>query len=84
MDRLNENFAKDTKPSQRDVSNAFWSACHGGQLQSARYLLARGAELNWVEHDLLTPLDAAVRNGHEEVIAWLRGEGRVSQKERSM
>jgi hypothetical protein len=46
--------------------------------------LPRRAELNWVGHDLLTPLDAAVRNGHEEVIAWLRGKGRVSQKERSM
>jgi ankyrin repeat protein len=83
MDRLHEDFARETKPSRRDVTNAFWSACHGGQLESARYLLAQGAELNWVGHDRLTPLDAAVRNGQEEVIAWLRSEGGESQKERS-
>ena len=75
MDRLQEHFARDTKPSQRDVTNAFWNACHGGQLESARYLLAQGADLNWVGHNQLTPLDAAVREGHEEAIAWLLVRG---------
>jgi uncharacterized protein len=81
MDRLQEHFARDTKPSQRDVTNAFWNACHGGQPESARYLLAQGADPNWVGHNQLTPLDAAVRIGHEEIIAWLRAEGAVSHKE---
>jgi ankyrin repeat protein len=81
MDRLHEYFARDTKPSQEVVTNAFWCACHGGQLKSARYLFAEGAALNWVGYDHLTPLDAAVRNGEEKVIAWLRSEGAVSQKE---
>jgi ankyrin repeat protein len=81
MDRLQEQFAQDPKPSQRDVTNAFWNACHGGQLETARYLLAQGADLNWVGHNRLTPLDAAVRQAHEEVIAWLRVSGGVSQKE---
>jgi ankyrin repeat protein len=80
-DRLHEHFARDTKPSKRDVTNAFWSACHGGQLESARYLLAQGAELNRVGHNQLTPLDAAVRKGNQKLIAWLRVEGAVSQKE---
>ncbi len=80
MDRLQEHFARETKPSQPDLTNAFWSACHGGQLEPARYLLARGAGLNWVGHNHLTPLDAAVRNGNEEVIAWLRAGGAVSQR----
>ena len=75
MDRLQEHFARNTNPSQRDVTNAFWNACHGGQLETARYLLAQGADLNWIGHDQLTPFDAAVRKGHEEVIAWLRAEG---------
>ena len=74
-------WQSDTKPSRQDVTNAFWNACHGGQLESARYLLAQGAELNWVGHNQLTPLDAAVRNGNGEVIAWLRAEGAVSRKE---
>src|ERR1700681_613223 len=81
MDPLQEHFGKDTKPSRRDVTNAFWNACHGGRLESARYLLAQGADLNWVGHNQLTPLDAAVRKGHEEVIAWLRAEGALSRKE---
>jgi ankyrin repeat protein len=81
MDRLQEYFARDPKPSSRDVTNAFWNACHGGQLESARYLLAQGADLNWVGHNRLTPLDAAVRKGHEQVIAWLRDRGAVSHKE---
>ena len=81
MDRLQECFARDTKPSQRDITNAFWNACHGGQLESARYLLAKGADLKWVGHDQLTPLDAAVRKRHEEVVLWLRAEGALSPKE---
>ncbi len=71
MDRLREYFARDARPSQGEVTNAFWNACHGGQLEAARYLLEQGADRNWVGHDRLTPLDAAVRKGHEEVIAWL-------------
>jgi len=81
MDRLEVHFARDTKPSQADVTNAFWNACHGGQLESARYLLAQGADLNWVGHNQLTSLDAAVRKGHNEVVAWLRAGGAVSHKE---
>jgi uncharacterized protein len=82
MDRLQEHFARDPKPSPRDVTNAFWNACHGGQLGPARYLLAQGADLNWVGHNQLTPLDVAVRSGHGEVIAWLRAEGAVSRSEK--
>jgi uncharacterized protein len=81
MDRLQQHFAHDAKPSQQDVRNAFWCACHGGRLESACYLLAQGANLNWVGHDHLTPLDAAVRNGKQEVIRWLRSQGAVSRNE---
>lgn len=81
MDRLQEHFARDPKPSRPEVTNAFWNACHGGQLESAFYLLEQGADLNWVGHNHLTPLDAAVRKGHGEVIAWLRAEGAVSHKQ---
>lgn len=34
------NFTGDSKPSADEVTNAFWNACHGGQLEAARYLLA--------------------------------------------
>ncbi len=77
-DRLQEHFASDTKPSRQDVTNAFWHACHGGQLESAQYLLAQGADMNWVGHNHQTPLDAALRRGHQKVSAWLSAEGPAS------
>jgi hypothetical protein len=39
-------------------------------------LLALGAEVNWLPPwERFTPLDAAVRNGFEDVAAWLRSRG---------
>ncbi|MBY0507825.1 MAG: hypothetical protein K2X03_28185 [Bryobacteraceae bacterium] len=54
------------------ITNAFWGACHGGQLITAQLLLQHGADLHWVGHDRLTPLGAALRNGNAELVAWLR------------
>lgn len=81
MERLRSHFAGDAKPSIDDVTNAFWCACHGGHEEAAQFLIARGANLNWVGHDGLTPLDAAIRNGNEELVRWLRSEGAESSKE---
>ena len=78
MDRVEEHLAGNPAPDV--VTNAFWGACHGGQLIAAQYLLRRGANLNWVGHDHLTPLDAAARNGNSELVAWLRSQGAVSTK----
>ena len=65
-----------------EVTIAFWCACHGGQRQAADYLLARGAELNWVSPwDKLTPLDAAKRAAATELTQWLRTRGAKSAKE---
>jgi uncharacterized protein len=74
-DRVEECFRAEPPPTARDIDNAFWCACHGGQQPVAEYLLSRGADMNWVGHDGLTPLDAAVRSGAESVIAWLRAVG---------
>jgi hypothetical protein len=46
-------------------------------------LLARGADINWVGWDDLTPLDAAERSEATEVAAWLRGIGAKSAAELS-
>ena len=35
-----------TPPSQQELTDAFWQACHGGQRRMAEYLLALGADLN--------------------------------------
>lgn len=63
---------------EKDLTQAFWLACHGGQGETADYLLVRGADLNWVGYDGLTPLDAARRSGAEELAVWLIGAGALS------
>jgi len=78
--RVEEHLACDPGPAADVVTNAFWGACHGGQLIAAQYLLRHGANLNWVGHDHLTPLDAAARNGNPELVAWLRSQGAVSAR----
>jgi ankyrin repeat protein len=76
MDRVEEYLASDPAPDV--LNNAFWSACHGGQLAAAKRLLECGADLNRVGYDGLSPLDAAVRNGNMELIEWLRRQGAMS------
>ena len=66
---------------QEDLANAFWGACHGGQPATARWLLEQGADRNWIApRDGLTPLDAARRNGFDELAEWLADQGCVSIK----
>jgi ankyrin repeat protein len=61
--------------TSEEITNAFWCACHGGQRETAEYLLKRGADLNWIGHDGLTPIDAAKRSGASELLEWLRTLG---------
>ena len=58
-------------PSDRDITNAFWHACRGGQRDSAALLLDRGADVCWVGYDHRTPLDAAKQSGAQDLLAWL-------------
>jgi len=75
--------ARATPPAPEEVTHGFWSACHDGQRQVAEYLLDRGADLNWIGYDGLTPLDAARRHGAEDLVAWLHGRGAASAGELS-
>jgi hypothetical protein len=83
LDRLERYFAEaEPPPPPGTVSRVFWGACHGGQLGCAQYLLDRGADLNWVpDWEPLTPLDAAVRSGADELVRWLRDRGAKSASE---
>ena len=75
MAEVEAHCATTPAPTANVVTNAFWGACHGGQLLTAQFLLGRGADLNWVGHDRLTPLAAALRHGtNPELIAWLRAQ----------
>lgn len=58
-----------------ELTHAFWCACHGGQQEAAEYLLNRGANINWIGYDKLTPLAAARRTGANALVAWLIHRG---------
>jgi ankyrin repeat protein len=77
MDRVEEYFASQS-PVPDEVTKAFWCACHGGQRATAEYLLGRGADINWVGYDGLTPLGAARRSGAGDLAEWLCGLGAKS------
>lgn len=83
MDRVREHFAGASQPSADEMTNAFWHACHGGQMDAAQFLLERGADRNWAGHSGATALDAAVRNGNEKLVKWLESQGAVSSKQPS-
>jgi hypothetical protein len=75
-DRVEDLFAAAPPPTPDEVSRAFWGACHGGRRQLAAFLLDRGADLNWIPPwEPLTPLDAARREGADELVDWLRARG---------
>jgi ankyrin repeat protein len=79
MDRV-RTFFTDGPPPPDEITQAFWLACHGGRRDAAEYFLARGADLNWIGYDRLTPLDAARRSGALELAAWLESHGARSAR----
>ncbi|MEO3812009.1 ankyrin repeat domain-containing protein [Sphaerisporangium sp. B11E5] len=74
MDRVTAHYTEGTPPSE-DTTRALWAACHGGRRAPAEYLLTKGADLNWVGYDDLTPLDAAHRAGATALTTWLTTQG---------
>ncbi|MFO0500762.1 MAG: ankyrin repeat domain-containing protein [Acidobacteriota bacterium] len=75
MDRLRARWAEDPAPGVEMLTAALWHACRGGQEEAARFLVERGANLNRVGWDGITPLDGAVQSGNRELVAWLLGQG---------
>jgi ankyrin repeat protein len=76
LDRLIAYVEADPAPTPGELAAALWGACHGGQQAAASYLLERGADVNWIAPwDGLTPLDAAARSEHPELVEWLRLRG---------
>jgi ankyrin repeat protein len=73
-----EELIASASPTEQELTDAFWQACHGGQRRMAEYLLALGADLNgtpsWGD---ATPLDVAesVDTGREALVTWLRERG---------
>ncbi|WP_130294100.1 ankyrin repeat domain-containing protein [Pseudonocardia sediminis] len=78
-DRVRTVCESDPAPGADEVTAAFWGACHGGRRESAQYLLARGADPNWLPPwERTTALDAAVRDESEDLVTWLREQGALS------
>jgi len=81
IDRVRSDLENATRHSEREgeppdeVTHAFWCACHGGQQNTAEYLLGRGADINWIGYDELTPVGAASRSGANALVAWLIHRG---------
>jgi ankyrin repeat protein len=67
---LIDRVKAENQPTSEEITRAFWCACHGGQRETAEYLLNRGADVNWVEYGL-TPIEAARRSGATELVEWL-------------
>ncbi|MEU1282057.1 ankyrin repeat domain-containing protein [Streptomyces sp. NPDC005805] len=72
-DRVAEALAAEgpDRPDAEEVEGAFWSACHGGQLATARLLHAHGAHPDRVGYDDLTPVEIARAQEAGDVVAWL-------------
>jgi uncharacterized protein len=75
VERLESLLAVDPPPAREEITNAFWCACQGGQREAAQRLLESGADLNWIGHDGLTPLDVAIRSDASELAGWLPSHG---------
>ncbi|MGB3444150.1 MAG: ankyrin repeat domain-containing protein [Actinophytocola sp.] len=78
QDRVAACFTLPAPPGPTEINAAFWGACHGGRLPTARYLAARGADINWIAPwEPATPLDAAQRTSPDahDLIHWLRDQG---------
>jgi hypothetical protein len=66
--------------SSEEINHAFWQACHGGYRRTAEFLVARGADLNWVpDYAKETPQEIAstggLDTGREALVNWLREKG---------
>jgi uncharacterized protein len=75
LDRVEAILAEEPAPDPEMITQSFWAACHGGQRVTAEYLLARGADINWIGWDDKTPLDLVDETLQPELAAWLRARG---------
>jgi ankyrin repeat protein len=82
MERLEGYFTENSRPEKREIDRAFWGCCHGGQKVAAAFLLEQGANINWIpDWENLSPLDAAHREGADDLVEWLHRQGAKSASE---
>lgn len=78
LDRVKNRFNDAPKPNPENISYSFWNACFAGQLDTAKYLAEKGADINWVPAWCEeSPLDGAIKHGNDQLIDWLKSLGAV-------
>jgi hypothetical protein len=87
LSRLEELLVVTPPPTQEDLDQAFWQACHGGQLRAARRLLDAGADCN-ASPDYAHGQNALVIAEHpdtrrEQLATWLREHTAIPSDEPS-
>jgi ankyrin repeat protein len=75
LDRIEMTFVGEPGPDREEMTQALWSACNGGQLAAAQYLVAHGADINWIGWDDKTPLDLVDDSAEPKLAAWLKARG---------
>lgn len=82
MDRVEARFAQIPPPKAGSINYSFWNACCAGQLTAAKYLLGKGAEINWIpDWCKESPLDGAVKSKNAELVGWLKEQGAATNGE---
>jgi uncharacterized protein len=81
---LKDFFQGPSVPSPTEINDAFWQACHGGHRRTAEFLLARGADPNWIPgYAKQTPLEIAsaggLDTGRQALVNWLGERGPESR-----
>ena len=76
--RVDELLNADPAPSQQDLDEAFWQACHGGQRRMAEYLLDRGASIDFTpDYSDSRPIQVAGQPDtmRAALVSWLKERG---------
>ena len=82
LTRLEQLTTGDPPPTQAQLDEAFWQACHGGQRRAAEYLLGLGANMDAVPgYSDATPLEIAgsIDTRRDLLTDWLRQRGAGSR-----
>ena len=81
--RVAQFLAQSPPPTKDEINDAFWQACHGGQIRTAKMLLEHGADINFNPfHNNSTPLDIAGNfdSRREALVDWLKENGAQSKE----
>lgn len=74
LDIVRARWDEQPPPAHEEITRSFWHACRSAQRATAEYLLARGADPQWVGWDGKTPLRVAEESGNAGFVAWLHSQ----------